>query len=164
MHDTVEFIKWLKQNRKGPEGIVLGATVNRPDVAPQAMEKRLDYVQKELKIPIFIAGFAVNAENDEQQIAMIRDYLTLFFSHPGVHGVSFGEMWAALRLNPKMALLNEQLDAKPAFTAVKKLLSEQWMTNQTVRTDSKGKAIFMAFKGDYILTLGDETRNVSIGE
>ncbi|MBR6373736.1 MAG: endo-1,4-beta-xylanase [Victivallales bacterium] len=164
LHDTVEFIKWLKQDGKGPEAIVLGCTVNRPDVAPQAMEKRLDYVQRELKIPIFIAGFAVNAENDEQQTAMMQDYLTLFFPHPGVHGVTFGELWAAARLNPRMALLDARLAEKPAFAALKKLLKETWLTNASLRTDAKGKATFRAFKGEYEFSSGNETRKETIGK
>ena len=159
LHDTVEFIKWLRQDGKGPEAVVLGVTVNRPDVAPQAMEKRLDYVQRELKMPIFIAGFAVNADSDEQQSAMMQDYLTLFFSHPGVHGVSFGELWAPLRLNPRMALLDENLAPKPTFTAIRKLLTEKWMSDVNARADANGMATFRLFKGTYEITIDNDTRN-----
>ncbi len=164
LRDTVEFAKWLKQEGKKLDGIVLGVTVNRPDVAPQSMEKRLDYVHKELGLPIYIAGFAVNADSEARQEAMLMDYLTLFFSHPAVHGVSFGELWASARLNPRMGLFGADMKEKPAGAAVRRMLTKEWRTDMTVRTDSSGKVSFRAFLGDYEFVLGNETRKVTIAK
>jgi hypothetical protein len=129
--------------------------MKRLDVAPQAMERRLNMVAGRLNVPIHIANFAVNSESDEFQAATIRDYMLLFFSHPNVKSVSFAEGWAPLLLNPKMAFFHDDLSPRPAADVVRKLITEEWVTNAMIKTGHDSTATYTPFKGVYDVSLSN---------
>ena len=156
LKDSVELADWLIQSGCKVSGIVLGANMKRLDVAPQTMEKRLDMVTMRLKIPIHIANFAVNNDSDEFQTATIRDYLLLFFSHPNVASVSFAEGWAPLLINPKMAYFQDDLTPRPSAEAIRKLITEEWVTNTLLKTGADGTAAYSPFRGVYDITLSND--------
>ncbi len=155
LKDSVELADWLIQSGCKVSGIVLGANMKRLDVAPQAMERRLNMVAGRLNLPIHIANFAVNNESDEFQAATIRDYMLLFFSHPNVKSVSFAEGWAPLLLNPKMAFFHDDLSPRPAADVVRKLITEEWVTNAMIKTGSDGTAAYTSFRGLYEISLSN---------
>ncbi len=154
LRDTLELAEWLQQSGTQVDGVVLGANLKRLDVGPQSMEKRLDQLSARVKAPIHIANFAVNADSDEIQASMVRDYLLLFYSHPAVVSVSFAEPWAPAILNPRMAFFNDDFTPRPATEAVFKLLDEEWRTVTDLETDAAGAAPPVdAFIGSYELTV-----------
>ncbi len=155
LRDSVELADWLIQSGCKVRGVVLGANMKRLDVAPQAMERRLNMVAGRLNVPIHIANFAVNSESDEFQAATIRDYMLLFFSHPNVKSVSFAEGWAPLLLNPKMAFFHDDLSPRPAADVVRKLITEEWVTNAMIKTGHDGTATYTPFKGVYDVSLSN---------
>ena len=155
LKDSVELADWLIQSGCKVSGIVLGANMKRLDVAPQAMERRLNMVAARLNVPIHIANFAVNNESDEFQAATIRDYMLLFFSHPNVKSVSFAEGWAPLLLNPKMAFFHDDLTPRPAADVVRKLITEEWVTNAMIKTGQNGTATYTPFRGVYEISLSN---------
>ena len=159
LRDTLELAEWLQQSGTRIDGVVLGANLKRLDVGPQSMEKRLDQLSARVKAPIHIANFAVNADSDEIQASMVRDYLLLFYSHPAVVSVSFAEPWAPAILNPRMAFFNDDFSPRPATEAAFKLLNEEWRTTADLVMDANGTAPALeAFIGTYELTvtLGDK--------
>ncbi len=160
LRDTLELAEWLQQSGVQVDGVVLGANLKRLDVGPQSMEKRLDQLSARVKAPIHIANFAVNADSDEIQASMVRDYLLLFYSHPAVVSVSFAEPWAPAILNPRMAFYSDDFTPRPATEAIFKLLDEEWRTVADLKTDGTGAAPTIdAFIGVYemTVTIGKET-------
>ena len=155
LKDSIELADWLIQSGCKISGIVLGANMKRLDVAPQTMERRLNMVASRLKIPIHIAHFAVNNESDEFQTATISDYMLLFFSHPSVKSLSFAESWAPLLLNPKMAFFNDDLSPRPSAEMIRKLITEEWVTNAMIKTGADGTATYTPFRGNYAITLSN---------
>ena len=163
MHKNIELLQWLMKSDVKLDGIVLHANMKRLDVAPQSMEKRLDYIAKELKLPIHIANFTVNNESDEFQAAAISDYLLLFFSHPAVKSVSFAEGWTPMLLNPKMAYYSEDLQPRQSMKLIQSLLKEKWLSNETARIEHTLSGPISLFKGEYEATIsfGDSTKTCS---
>jgi endo-1,4-beta-xylanase len=160
LRDTIELAEWLQQSGVQVDGVVLGANLKRLDVGPQSMEKRLDQLSARVKAPIHIANFAVNADSDEIQASMVRDYLLLFYSHPAVVSVSFAEPWAPAILNPRMAFYSNDFTPRPATETIFKLLDEEWRTVAELETDGTGAAPPIdAFIGAYemTVTIGKET-------
>ncbi len=165
MQKSVELLQWLQKSGVKLDGIVLHANMKRLDVAPQSMEKRLDYIYKELNIPIHIANFTVNNESDEFQAAAIGDYLLLFFSHQAVKSVSFAEGWTPMLLNPKMAFYTEDLQPRQSMLMIRSLLTEKWLSNETLDIEPLGVSKPASlFKGAYNVTLtyGTKTKDLSI--
>ncbi len=165
MHNSVKLLKWLLESGVKLDGIVLHANMKRLDVAPQSMEKRLDYISSELKLPIHIANFTVNNESDEFQSAAIGDYMLLFFSHKAVQSVSFAEGWAPMLLNPKTAYYKENLEPRQSMQTIRSLITEKWISNGTLTIDqtriSEAESLF---KGMYEMTatIGDQSKTYSV--
>lgn len=154
LRDVLELAEWLQQNGTKIDGVILGANLMRLDVGPQSMEKRLDQISGRVNAPIHIANFAVNADTDEIQASMMRDYLLLFYSHPAVESVSFAEPWAPAILNPRMALFNDDFTPRPAAETAFKMLREEWCTKEELVTDEQGLTMLLeAFIGTYELSV-----------
>lgn len=151
--DMLELADWLI-NTCGIkiDGIVLSADLKRLDVGPQSMEKRLDRIASQLSdMPIHISGLAVNADQEELQGAMLRDYMLLFYSHPAVASVSLGELWDAALANPKMGYYHADFTEHPSLGIIRGLLDDEWKTDETLTTDAEGNAAASCFVGDYII-------------
>ncbi|MBO4344287.1 MAG: endo-1,4-beta-xylanase [Victivallales bacterium] len=165
MENSVKLLKWLIESGVKLDGVVLHANMKRLDVAPQSMEKRLDYIYNELKLPLHIANFTVNNESDEFQSAAISDYMLLFFSHKAVHSVSFAEGWAPMLLNPKTAYYNENLEPRQSMRTIRTLITEKWVSNATLEIDEAGISESESlFKGTYevVASSGGNSRTYAV--
>ena len=157
--DMLELMDWLV-NTCGVkvDGLVLSANLRRLDVGPQSMEKRLERIASQLAdVPIHISGLAVNAEDEELQGGMLRDYMLLFYSLPSVASVSLGELWDPALTNSKMGYYHADFTEHPSLGIIRKLMDEDWKTVAILTTDAEGNAISSCFVGDYEVT-------VSMGE
>ena len=164
--DMLELADWLI-NTCGVkiDGIVLSADLKRLDVGPQSMEKRLDRIASQLSdMPIHISGLAVNADKEDLQGTMLRDYMLLFYSHPAVASVSLGELWDAASANPKMGYYHADFTEHPSLGIIRKLMEDEWKTDETLATDAEGNASASCFVGDYnikVLLDGETARQFS---
>ena len=164
LRDCIELASWLQQSGAKLSGIVLGANMKRLEVAPQSMERRLNEIHRALKLPIHIAEFAVNEENDAVQAAELGDYLLLFFSHSAVASVTFAQPWAKVLPNPNLALLKDDLSPRASATLVRDLLTRQWLTNAKASTGEDGTLALECFRGTHEVTVtaGDKTVSVRL--
>ena len=156
--DMLELTDWLV-NTCGVkiDGLVLSANMRRLDVGPQSMEKRLERIASQLAdIPIHISGLAVNAEDEELQGDMLRDYMLLFYSLPSVASVSLGELWDPVLPNSKMGYYHADFTEHPSLGIIRKLMDEDWKTDVTLTTDATGSATTACFVGDYEVTVSVE--------
>jgi hypothetical protein len=134
------------------QGLVLGMNLQRLDVAPQSMEKRLDRLQSQVGLPLHIRNLAVSGENLEAQADMIRDYMLLFFSRPEVVSLSLGELWSPALINARMGFYEADFQPRPAAAMVMKLLQD-WQTEAVLVTDAEGRAEFTPYLGEYAISV-----------
>jgi hypothetical protein len=91
---------------------------------------------------------------EQAQKEAVERFYTLLFSHPAVEAISWWDLsdkdsWN----NAPSGLLRINMTPKPAYTALKKLIKEDWATNETLHTDASGIATLRAFRGKYRLTV-----------
>ncbi len=149
LNDLAELLAWLKTSGVKVQGLVLGVNLQRLDVAPQSMEKRLDRLQSQVGLPVHIRNLAVSGENLEAQADMIRDYMLLFFSRPEVMSLSLGELWSPVLINARMGFYEADFQPRPAMAMVLQLLQEEWRTEAELSSDTEGLAEFTAYLGEY---------------
>lgn len=85
----------------------------------------------------------------QQQEAVSRIY-TMLFSHPSVTAITWWDFsdrnaWQGA----PAGLVREDLTPKPAYTALKELVKNQWWTRLTQTADADGRVTFRGFLGDY---------------
>ena len=150
VQELVEFIGWLRSEDLTVDGLVLGAALSRPYMAPQTMEQRLDLIHSSLpECPVYIASLELEADKETTQAAMLRDLLALFYSHPAVHGVSLSSIWEPLALNRRCALFRANMRARRSGRMVRDLLTREWRTVEKGKTDAGGTMNVRAFLGTY---------------
>ncbi len=88
---------------------------------------------------------------------------TVCFSHPAMAGITWWDLSDAGSWLEGGGLLRKDLSEKPAYTALRKLIREEWMTRTKGKTDRKGRFKFRGFQGDYTLnvTVGGKTVETS---
>jgi GH35 family endo-1,4-beta-xylanase len=105
-----------------------------------------------------LGGLRTGRFTPEVQAEYFARFLTVCYSHPAVDMVN---LWG---IGPNTwqsgsGLLDRNYNPKPAFDALKKLVTETWRTNTSVTLGLDGSGTFRGFQGDYELTvtLGDGT-------
>jgi GH35 family endo-1,4-beta-xylanase len=88
----------------------------------------------------------------ELQAEYYRYYFTVCFSHPAVEAINF---WGT---GPRTwmggaGLLDKDYNPKPAFHALRDLITKEWRTRLRGRTGAEGAIRFRGFHGDYELVL-----------
>jgi len=168
LEELLEFVSWLKTSGCTVSGIVLGASLARPYIAPQALEKRLDQIAASgLGVPVYIASLGVEVDKENAQEAMLRDLLLLFYSHSAVAGVSFATPWEPAALNRRNALYRADMTPRKAGKMVESLLTSEWSSRGQGAADANGQFPLRVFHGTYRIsaTLGGKTAtaNADVG-
>jgi GH35 family endo-1,4-beta-xylanase len=157
-------VKWLKS--QGIQLDFFGFHGHRPfGLWPEAtvMYKCLDdFAAEGVKIHIteFTVPMGTTVKGDirggtftpELQAQFYERFFTICYSHPTVDLINIWGIgphtWQA-----GSGLLDEQYNPKPAFFALKKLITETWRTNVSLKSDIRGNASFRGFHGDYVATV-----------
>jgi hypothetical protein len=50
-------------------------------------------------------------------------------------------------------LLDEEMNPKPAYKALNRLINHEWKTNEKLKSDSTGKIRFRGFYGKYLIRI-----------
>ena len=94
------------------------------------------------------------AEGEEWQSEEVVRFYKMLFSHPSVEAATW---WDFTDQNSWMGtpagLLRADMTPKPAYTALKHLIKEEWATNTTLTTDNAGEIHLRAFRGKYNFTV-----------
>jgi GH35 family endo-1,4-beta-xylanase len=99
-------------------------------------------------------GWRAGTWTEQAQAQFAADFYTLAFGHPAmksIHwwGLSDRSIWL-----PKGGLLDANLNPKPVYTSLHKLIKQSWMTrNVQLAADRGGRARFRGFYGKYKVTL-----------
>lgn len=95
----------------------------------------------------------------ELQAEIAEDLYRFWFSRPEIHGVTWwnlcdGAAWGG-EDRVKGALLDEQMKDKPVFKTLRRLITQEWRTTLSTRTDAEGRIAFRGFRGMYEADFGD---------
>lgn len=160
MYRGLETIKWLKS--QGVQVDFFGFHGHRPfGLWPEA-RVMYDVIDKYAAEGVRLNITEVTVPNETGLLGNLRsgrftaevqaDYyerlLTILYSHPAVDMVN---LWG---IGPNTwqdgsGLLDKDYNPKPAFAALKKLITETWRTNTALKLGLDGAASFRGFHGDY---------------
>ena len=166
LQDLVEFAVWMRDSAGVTlDGLVLDSCMRRLDVGPQTLEKRLRTIHASLPdVPIHIVNLAINMPKEEFQADMLKDFMLLFYAQDYVKSVSLGELWSPAADIPDMGYLRDDFTPKRCYQMMQKLLSEDWMGNEDLKTNATGQAECTLFGGEYEVTVacGNLTKSFSL--
>ncbi len=102
-----------------------------------------------------VTEFDIDVGGDEaRQAQLLRDYLTVMFSHPQMEAVTLWGFWAGAHWRGQDgALYRHDWSEKPSLAAYRDLVFGEWWTDETGETDELGRFILRAFKGGYEITV-----------
>ncbi len=113
-----------------------------------------------MNLPLYITEITVPSTGDngsEKQATVAANLFRLWFSTPKMAGVTWwnlGDGTAYQNENNALGgLIDKEMNPKPAYRALDKLINHDWRTNITVNTGSDGIARFRGFHGEYTLTV-----------
>ncbi len=91
-------------------------------------------------------------EGEERQAREIEEMYRVLFSHPLVEAITTWDFHDGAWLKAPSGFVREDGSRKPSFEMLKKLVREEWWTDETVTTDENGYMSVSAFKGEYCLS------------
>lgn len=107
-------------------------------------------------LPIQTTEFDVHIRDEQLQADYLRDYLTVFFSHPSTVGFAHWGFWEGQHWKPFAALLRKDFSEKPNMKVWRDLVYNQWWTRESLKTDASGRATVRGFLGDYQITVAGQ--------
>lgn len=122
-------------------------------------------------LPLYITEITVpgtGVDGPARQAAIVANLYRLWFSTPMMAGVTWwnlGDGTAYEHENKQLGgLLDQEMNPKPAYQVLDRLINHEWKTNLTLTTDATGKAGFRGFLGKYSveITASGEKRQFEI--
>jgi GH35 family endo-1,4-beta-xylanase len=157
-NDYERIIDYLIAHDAAPDGIGFqghfiqewGRVANS---TPQQVYNRIErFADKGL--PLRATEFDIDVGMDEaRQGLLMRDYLTVMFSHPAMEAVTMWGFWQGSHWRPNAALYRTNWTEKPSLTAYQDLVFNEWWTDEMGASDELGELVVRGFKGDYDITV-----------
>lgn len=94
-------------------------------------------------LPIVITEFDVNSSDEEFAADLLRDFLILCYSHPGMRGFIIWGFWESAHWIPQAAMFRSDWSERPSAKVWRDLVLTKWRTRTAGKTDEQG-----VFKGD----------------
>lgn len=124
--------------------------------SPVEFYQKLD-VMSEAERPIFVSEITISVPTDSEDDQLIQkqvaeDYYRLWFSHPNVVGITWWNLvdGGAVAGEPSYSgLFDADLNPKPSYKALERLINHEWKTNLTIPAPADGNVSFRGFKGTY---------------
>ena len=111
-------------------------------------------------LPLYITEITIagNGENGPMlQALIVRNLYRLWFSIKNMAGITWWNLGDGTAYgsenNALGGLLDKNMDPKPAYEELDKLINHEWKTNITLQTGSSNIAKFRGFYGKYRLTV-----------
>ncbi|MCX6906947.1 MAG: endo-1,4-beta-xylanase, partial [Verrucomicrobia bacterium] len=165
-HDTTSeyeaMVKGLLRQGVRVEGVGIqfhaynrGAMLSGKLFPPEKLSAAYEQLGR-LGLPLYMTEITIpgTGENGaELQAAVVANLYRLWFSTPAMAGVTWwnlGDDTAYENENKALGgLLDNEMNPKPAYEALDKLINHDWETRLTLKTDASGKASFRGFCGTY---------------
>ena len=112
----------------------------------------------QMKLPLYITEITIPGKGDDGAVLqgkIVENLYRLWFSTPNMAGITWwnlGDGTAFEEENKAMGgLIDEEMNPKPAYLALDKLINHEWKTNESLTTDSNGDIRFRGFHGKYLI-------------
>ena len=92
-------------------------------------------------------------EGEERQKKEWAEMYRILFEHPLVEAVTGWDFADGAWLGAPSGLIRKDNTTKPAYHELKRLIHEEWHTEEELHTDENGMISLEGFKGDYILSV-----------
>lgn len=126
-------------------------------------------------LPIHLSEITIMAPSDDErgrkiQAVIARNLYRLWFSYKAMNGITWWNVvdnCGAPGEPSYSGLFTRDMEPKHSFFALNDLINNEWKTNITAKSDSKGKIAFRGFRGTYKLSYIDKngkscTKTVSL--
>lgn len=101
-----------------------------------------------------VTEFDIDVGDDgARQAELMRDYLTILFSHEAMEAVTLWGFWENAHRRPDAALYESDWTEKESLVAYQDLVLGEWWTDESLATGLAGEAELRAFLGDYVATV-----------
>ena len=144
---------------------------------PETLYKLMDLYAK-LNLPqqiteMTLPAYGGDEENEYVQAELVRNIYSIFFSHPAMEAIIYWNLvdgYAAWAPQGDMTagenkyfggLLRFDMSEKPAYKILKKLINEDWHTEETVKVNGN-TAKFRGFYGDYELIVHADGKTIPV--
>jgi len=111
--------------------------------------------------PLYITEITIpgtGPDGPQQQAALVADLYRLWFSTPKMAGITWWNLADGTAYGGENkslgGLLDKEMNPKPAYQALDKLINREWKTRAGGKTGADGRFAFRGFKGSYQLTVG----------
>jgi len=101
-------------------------------------------------------------EGEERQAKEIEEMYRILFSHPLVQAITTWDYRDGAWLKAPSGFIRQDNSLKPSYHMLKKLVKEEWWTDEEVTTDADGYAEISAFKGEYTLSSDGMSADVKL--
>ena len=163
-------IRGLLDRKVRVEGIGIQFHAGRDSYRPEQMTAVYEQLGG-LGLPLYITEITIpgtGEDGPELQGTAVANLYRLWFSTPKMAGITWwnlGDGTAYGNENNRLGgLMDDQMNPKPAYKALDRLINQQWQTCLTVQTDAAGKTGFRGFYGTYTveITADGRTRTFEI--
>jgi len=124
-----------------------------------------------LGIPIHITEVSLptypelpRAEGEELQAYLLRKFYRMWFSHEKMESVVWWNMCDKTAFGAESdfdaGLIGKDMDEKPAYKVLDRLINQEWHTETVVETDADGVADWNGFYGDYDMEITVDGKRV----
>jgi endo-1,4-beta-xylanase len=83
----------------------------------------------------------------------MRDFMTVIFSHPSVHGFLMWGFWDGKHWLGNAPIYRKDWSLKPSGEVYMDLVFNQWWTDVRGKSDTEGKMRVKGFLGEYEVTV-----------
>jgi GH35 family endo-1,4-beta-xylanase len=112
-------------------------------------------------LPMQLTEFDIDTRDEACQADYLRDVMTITFSHPSFNAIVMWGFWEGRHWRPDAALWRKDWTIKPAGEAWKRLVFDEWRTEESGETGADGAFRTRGFLGEYRVIVGEgEARRV----
>lgn len=100
--------------------------------------------------------------DEDEQADYVEKFYRVAFANPNVKAISWWDFTDKYAWKPGGGLLRNDMSSKPAYEALKQLITSEWKTNINGATNSKGRYNFSGFHGRYEITVTVGTKSKKV--
>ncbi len=146
-------VRFLKENGQAADVVGFMAHFGSSSLTPPAKVLEIYDQFAEIAPRLQLTELDVDTDGDHQlQADYLRDVLIASFSHPNIDAIIQWGFWEKQHWKPKAALWRSDWSIKPAGEVFVDLVTHQWWTDETRRTNADGTCQVRGFLGEYEVT------------
>ena len=127
------------------------------------VQKTLDVLSK-FNLPLKITECLFDADDEETQAEEMRKIFPIYFAHPNVEAILMWGFWAGAHWQPHTALWRKDWTLTPQGSMYRDFVFNKWWTKVTGKAEKDGTFKARAFYGNYEITSGGKTKNVTLSK